>query len=317
MSIRTVLLIGGSGFVGTAIAARLAAAGKTLLVPTRRRERARHLLPLPTVELVEADVTDPASLAVLMTGVDAVVNLVGVLHSRSGSPYGPDFARAHVALPEHIVTAAREARVQRIVHISALGAAADGPSGYLRSKAAGEAAIRAAAPEVGWTILRPSVIFGPGDRFLNLFAGLLKRFPVLPLGGAKARFQPVYVGDVAAVVAEALERPDAVGQTFDMAGPWQYSLKALVEYVGTLTGHPRPVIPLPEGLALLQAALLECLPGPLMSRDNVRSMRVPNVVNGPAQPWGRRPTALETIAPCYLGSINKRGRYDAFQLHRP
>lgn len=317
MSIRTVLLIGGSGFVGTAIATRLAAAGKTLLVPTRRRERARHLLSLPTVELVEADVTDPASLAVLMTGVDAVVNLVGVLHSRSGSPYGPDFARAHVALPEHIVTAAREARVQRIVHISALGAAADGPSGYLRSKAAGEAAIRAAAPEVGWTILRPSVIFGPGDRFLNLFAGLLKRFPVLPLGGAKARFQPVYVGDVAAVVAEALERPDAVGQTFDMAGPWQYSLQALVEYVGTLTGHPRPVIPLPEGLALLQAALLECLPGPLMSRDNVRSMRVPNVVNGPAQPWGRRPTALETIAPCYLGPINKRGRYDAFQLHRP
>ena len=317
MSIRTVLLIGGSGFVGTAVAGRLAAAGKTLLVPTRRRERARHLLSLPTVDLVEADVTDPASLAVLMTGVDAVVNLVGVLHSRSGSPYGPDFARAHVALPERIVTAAREARVQRIVHISALGAAVDGPSEYLRSKAAGEAAIRAAAPEVGWTILRPSVIFGPGDRFLNLFAGLLKLFPVLPLGGAKARFQPVYVGDVAAVVAEALERPDAVGQAFDMAGPRQYSLQALVEYVGTLTGHPRPVIPLPEGLALLQAALLECLPGPLMSRDNVRSMRVPNVASGPAQPWGRRPMALETIAPCYLGPINKRGRYDAFQLHRP
>lgn len=317
MSIRTVLLIGGSGFVGTAVASRLAAAGKTLLIPTRSRERARHLLSLPTAEVVEADVSDPVELAVLMAGVDAVVNLVGVLHSRSGHPYGPDFARAHVALPERIVTAAREAHVQRIVHISALGAAADGPSEYLRSKAAGEAAIRAAAPGIGWTILRPSVIFGPGDSFLNLFAGLLRRFPVLPLGGAKARFQPVYVGDVAEVVAEALERQDAVGQTFEMAGPRQYSLQELVEYVGVLTGHPRPVIPLPEGLAMLQAAALECLPGPLMSRDNVRSMRAPNVASGAPQPWGRRPTALEAVAPCYLGSVNKRGRYDAFQRHRP
>lgn len=317
MSICTVLLIGGSGFVGTAVAGRLAAAGKTLLIPTRHRERVRHLLALPTADVVEADVGDPAELAVLMTGVDAVVNLVGVLHSRSGQPYGPDFAHAHVELPGRIVTAAREAGVQRIVHISALGAAADGPSEYQRSKADGEAAIRGAAPDIGWTILRPSVIFGPGDRFLNLFASLLRRFPVLPLGGAKARFQPVYVGDVAEVVAEALERPDAVGQTFEMAGPRQYSLQALVEYVGTLTGHPRPVIPLPEGLAMLQAAVLECLPGPLMSRDNVRSMRVPNVASGVPQPWGRHPTALETIAPCYLGPLNKRGRYTAFQLHHP
>jgi NADH dehydrogenase len=317
MSIRTVLLIGGSGFVGTAVAARLTASGKTLLIPTRHRERVRHLLALPTADVVEADVGDPAELAVLMTGVDAVVNLVGVLHSRSGHPYGPDFAHAHVVLPERIVTAAREAGVQRIVYISALGAAADGPSEYLRSKADGEAAIRAAAPDMGWTILRPSVIFGPGDRFLNLFAGLLQRFPVLPLGGAKARFQPVYVGDVAEVVAEALERPDAAGQTFELAGPRPYSLQELVEYVGFITGHPRPVIPLPEGLAMLQAALLECLPGPLMSRDNVRSMRVPNVASGPPQPWGRHPTALEAVAPCYLGSLNKRGRYTTFQLHRP
>lgn len=317
MSIRTVLLIGGSGFVGSAIAAKLAAADKTLLIPTRRREHARHLMCLPAAEVIEADVSDPATLAALMSGVDAVVNLVGVLHSRPGQPYGPDFASAHVALPERIVAAAREARVQRIVHISALGAAADGPSEYLRSKADGEAVIRAAGPDIGWTILRPSVIFGPGDSFLNLFAGLLKAFPLLPLGGAKARFQPVYVGDVADVVAEALERADAVGQTFEMAGPRQYSLQELVEYVGVLTAHPRPVIPLPEGLAMLQAAALECLPGPLMSRDNVRSMRAPNVARGAPQPWGRRPTALEAVAPCYLGSINKRGRYTAFQLHRP
>ena len=266
MSIRKVLIIGGSGFVGTAVAARLARDGIALLIPTRRRDRVRHLLSLPTVELVEADVFEPATLERLMTGVDAVVSLVGVLHSRSGTPYGADFARAHVDLPTRIVAAARKAGVTRIVHISALGADASGPSEYQRSKAAGEAAIRAASPDVGWTILRPSVIFGAGDSFLNLFAGLLKTFPLLPLGGAGARFQPVYVEDVANIVAEALTRPDALGQTYDVAGPRQYTLKELVKYVGEVTGHPRPVIPLPEGLAVLQARVLECLPGPLMSR---------------------------------------------------
>ncbi|MBT9497490.1 MAG: complex I NDUFA9 subunit family protein [Zoogloea sp.] len=317
MSIRKVLIIGGSGFVGTAVAARLARDGIALLIPTRRRDRVRHLLSLPTVELVEADVFEPATLERLMTGVDAVVSLVGVLHSRSGTPYGADFARAHVDLPTRIVAAARKVGVTRIVHISALGADASGPSEYQRSKAAGEAAIRAASTDVGWTILRPSVIFGAGDSFLNLFAGLLKTFPLLPLGGAGARFQPVYVEDVANIVAEALTRPDALGQTYDVAGPRQYTLKELVKYVGEVTGHPRPVIPLPEGLAMLQARVLECLPGPLMSRDNVRSMRADNVASGPAQPWGRQPTSLETIAPAYLGSANKRGRFDSYQLRRP
>lgn len=314
--IRNVLVVGGSGFVGSAVAERLTAAGLRLVIPTRRRERARHLLLLPTAEVVEADVFDPPTLASLMTGMDAVVSLVGVLHSRSGSPYGPGFARAHVELPKRLVAAARQAGVQRIVHVSALGASADAPSEYQRSKADGEAAIRAAAPDLAWTILRPSVIFGPGDSFLNLFASLVRRFPVMPLGGADARFQPVYVEDVADVVAEALQRSDAAGQTFDMAGPTQYSLRELVEYVGDLTGYPRPVIPLPEGLAMLQAGVLEMLPGPLMSRDNVRSMRAPNITAGPPQPWGRVPTSLEAITPIYLGKANKRCRFTTFQLHR-
>lgn len=312
----TILIVGGSGFVGTAVASRLTRDGIRLVIPTRRRERARHLLTLPCVELVEADVFDPATLDRLMVGVDAVVSLVGVLHSRSGSPYGPDFARAHVELPTRLVAAARKAGVSRIVHVSALGADAAGPSEYQRSKAAGEAAIRTAEPEVAWTILRPSVIFGPGDSFLNLFAGLLKRFPLMPLGGARARFQPVYVGDVADVIAEALVRADAAGQVFDLAGPQVYTLRQLVEYVGDLTGHRRPVLPLPEGLAMLQAAVLECLPGPLMSRDNVRSMRADNVASGAPQPWGRQPTSLETVAPGYLGKANKRARFDAWQLSR-
>lgn len=315
--VRTVLVVGGSGFVGTAVASRLVQQGLRVVVPTRRLERARHLLTLPTAEVVEADVYDPATLVRLMRGVDAVVSLVGVLHSRSGQPYGPDFARAHVDLPTRLVAAAREAGVGRIVHISALGARADGPSEYQRSKAAGEAAIRAGSPEVAWTILRPSVIFGPGDSFLNLFASLLKRFPVMPLGGATARFQPVYVEDVAAVVAESLQRVDACGQTFDLAGPQEYTLRELVEYVGDLTGFRRPVLPLPEGLAMLQAGFLELLPVKLMSRDNVRSMRAPNVAEGPPQPWGREPTPLEAVAPGYLGKANKRCRYAAYQVHRP
>lgn len=316
-SIRKVLLIGGSGFVGSAIASRLAREGIELLIPTRRRVRARHLLPLPTADVVEADVFDPATLARLMVGVDAVVSLVGVLHSRSGAPYGSDFARAHVELPTRIVAAAHQAGVQRIVHVSALGAGPDGPSEYQRSKAAGEAVIRASGPEMAWTILRPSVIFGPGDSFLNLFASLVRRFPLLPLGGAKARFQPVYVEDVADVVAESLQREDAVGQIYEMAGPRQYTLQELVEYVGDLTGCRRPVLPLPEGLAMLQAGFLEMLPVTLVSRDNVRSMRADNVASGPAQPWGRTPTPLETIAPTYLGKANKRCRFAGYQLHRP
>ncbi len=314
--VRKVLIVGGSGFVGTAVAARLARDGVALVVPTRRRERVRHLLPLPTVDVVEADVFDAAVLAQLMDGVDAVVSLVGVLHSRPGSPWGPDFGRAHVELPTRLVAAARRAGVGRIVHVSALGADPAGPSEYQRSKAAGEAAIRAAGPEVEWTILRPSVIFGPGDRFLNLFAGLLQRFPLLPLGGAGARFQPVFVGDVAEVIAAALVRPDAAGQVFEMAGPTVYTLRQLVDYVGTLSAHPRPVIGLPEGLAMLQAAVLECLPGPLMSRDNVRSMRVDNVASGAPQPWGRQPTALESVAPGWLGRANRRARFAAWLLRR-
>ncbi len=303
---KKILIIGGSGFVGTAVANLLARAGAQLRVPTRRRMRARHLLSLPAIELPEVDVHDPATLEGLMSGVDAVISLVGVLHSPSAQPYGPAFARAHVTLPERIVAAARKMGVKRLIHVSALGADAQAPSEYQRSKAAGEAAIRAAGAGLGWTILRPSVIFGPGDSFLNLFAGLLARFPVMPLGGAGARFQPVYVGDVARVVLEALQRPESIGQTFELAGPRVYTLAELIGYVGQVSGHPRPVLPLPYPLAWLQAAALECLPGPLMSRDNLRSMQADNVAAGAPLPWGWQPTALESIAPGYLGDSRSR-----------
>lgn len=294
-----VLLLGGTGFLGRHVASRLAARNLRVIVPTRNRERGRHLLLLPTVELVNANVHDEGMLAELVRRVDAVVNLVGVLHSRHGEPYGPDFARAHVELPRKLVAACDAAGIERLVHVGALGAAADAPSEYLRSKAAGEAVVRAA--RTPWVILRPSVVFGPEDNFLNLFARLLRIAPVVPLGGAHARLQPVWVGDVATVIEAALSRRDSPGQTYELAGPEVYTLAGLVRFVGELIRRERPVLPLPEGLAWLQALLLEHLPGgPLMSRDNLRSLRVDNVAHCAPLPFGFVPASLARIAPTYL-----------------
>lgn len=315
MQVKRVVLVGGSGFVGRAIANRLAAAGVSVLVPTRRRSRAGHILLLPNVEVVEADVHDPDTLARLFAGADAVVSLVGVLHSRSGEPYGPDFARAHVELPKKIVAACRGAGVKRLVHVSALGASGDGPSEYQRSKAAGEAAIRSTGADLDWVILRPSVIFGRDDRFLNMFADLAAVFPVLPLAGASTRFQPVHVEDVAEVVWRSLTSPEAAGQTYELAGPAVYTLRQLVEYVSDLVGKPRPVIALPEGLAMLQARLMELAPQPLMSRDNVRSMRSDNVATGDPLPFGLVPTAVEAVVPTWLGTEAMRAHYYPFRRH--
>ena len=314
MNPKRVVIIGGSGFIGSAVANRLCEAGVKVVIPTRRRSRAAHVLLLPNAEVVEADVHDPATLASLIAGADAVVNTVGVLHSRPGTPFGPDFARAHVELPQKIVLACRQARVPRLEHISALGADASGPSEYQRSKAAGETAVRAVSPETDWTILRPSVVFGRGDSFLNLFAGLVRVFPVIPLAGADVRFQPVYVEDVAEAVWQSLIRPDAARQTFDLAGPTVYTLRQLVEYVSELAvGKRRKVIGLPENLAMMQARLMEFAPQPLMSRDNVRSMRVDNVTHGSPLPYALTPTALESVAPAWLGAAGPRDFYYPFR----
>ena len=315
MNPKRVVIVGGSGFIGSAIANRLCEAGVKVLIPTRRRSRAGHVLLLPNADVVETDVHDPAALARLFEDADAVINTVGVLHSRPGTPFGPDFARAHVELPQKIVTACRTAGVARLVHISALGADANGPSEYQRSKAAGEHAIEAAGPDIAWTILRPSVVFGRGDSFLNLFADLARMFPVLPLTGASCRFQPVYVEDVAEAVWQSLVRPEATGQTFELAGPTVYTLRQLVEYVSALVGKPRPVVGLPEGIGMVQARLMELAPQPLMSRDNVRSMRVDNVASGEPQPFGLTPTALESVAPAWLGTAGPRAFYYPFRRH--
>lgn len=299
----TILVVGGTGFIGSHLVAQLAASGRRVIVPTRRQSRSRMYSVLPTVEVVEANVHDPAVLSRLMRGVDAVINLVGVLHSgrgAAGSKYGPAFARAHVELPKKIVAACVSNSVHRYLHMSALGASAQGASMYLRSKADGETA--AFAPGLETTVFRPSVVFGPEDQFLNLFAKLQKFFPVMPLGGADARFQPVFVGDVAQAFVNALEHPSTYGRVYELAGPKVYTLKELVELAGEYGGHPRPVIGLPPALARLQALALEFMPGgPLMSRDNLDSMKQDNIASAPIAPeLGIVPTPLEAVAPQYL-----------------
>jgi NADH dehydrogenase len=292
MKVENVLIVGGSGFLGRHLAAELARRALRVTIPTRRRERAKHLIVLPTVDVVEADVNAPGVLERLAKGCDAVINLVGILHG--------NFERAHVELPRAIVAACRAGGVPRLLHVSALGAGPDAPSEYLRSKARGEEVVLGAAA-LDVTVFRPSVVFGPEDRFLNTFASLARYLPVLALACAQARFQPVYVGDVARAMAQALEKPEAHGKRYELCGPREYTLKALVEYACAATGRHRLVLGLPPSLSYLQARLLEWSPGPLMTRDNYRSMQVPNVcAQDCTLPFGLAPTALEAVAPAYL-----------------
>jgi len=294
-----VLVLGGSGFVGRHVVAALAARGIRVTVPSRRRERAKHLLPLPTVEVVETDVMAQGVLDALARGKQVLINLVGVLHG--------DFERIHVELPRAVVAACRAQGARRLLHMSALGASAGAPSAYLRSKAMGEQAVLAAR-ELDVTVFRPSVIFGPEDSFLNTFAALARLFWVLPIACPQARFQPVYVGDVARAMSHALGELDTHGKVYELCGPRQYTLKELVEFVCQVTGRHRAVIGLPDRLAYLQAFVMEKLPGKLITRDNLRSMQVPNVCSG-SFPFGIQPETLEAAAPAYLGPTGPRERY--------
>jgi NADH dehydrogenase len=298
---KQVLLLGGTGFVGRNVCEALARSAPAwrVVVPSRRPERAKRLGPLPTVRLLRADVHDETRLAELLDGCDAVVNLVAILHGTEAA-----FERTHVELPRKLASACHARGVTRLVHVSALGADVNGPSRYQRTIGRGEAVLREAALEL--TMLRPSVIFGADDRFLNLFARLQAIFPVMPLAGATARFQPVWVGDVAEAIVRCLlasGRP-TIGATFECAGPEVYTLAELVRRAGRWSGHRRPVVPLPDALGRLQALAMELLPGePLMSRDNLASMRVDNVASGTLPglaALGIAAHSLESIAPAYL-----------------
>jgi len=308
---KNVLVLGGSGFIGRYVVGFLVARGCNVLVPSRRRDRARHLILLPTCDVVDANIMDDTTLDRLVKGQDAVINLVGILHGTE-----QDFQRVHVDLPRRVVAACVQQRVTRLLHMSALGASASGPSMYLRTKAAGEAQVTGST--LGWTVFKPSVVFGVEDRFLNLFAGLAQWFPVLPIGCADAKFQPVWVEDVARAITNSLDNEATFGKRYELAGPRIYTLRELVEFAAKAAGHRRPVIALSDGLARLQARVTELLPGtPLLSRDNLESMKVDNVASQqpfvPAPELGVRPTPMEPEAAFYLAGMHPRTRFGAMR----
>ena len=314
MNIGKVLLVGGSGFLGASIAEQLVRKGILVTVPTRREERAKHLRVLPTVEVVEADVHDADRLAELVCGNDAVINLVGILHG--------DFAREHIALPKQIAEACVGTGTPRLIQMSALNASITGPSAYLQSRDRGEAAVLDVArrhPSLSVTIFRPSVIFGEHDRFLNMFATLIRFSPFVPLGSPDARIQPVWEEDVARAVVQCLPMRESFGHSYPLVGPHVYTLRELLEYVMYLTGQRRPIFGLGGGLSALQAAVFERLPGKLITRDNVRSMSIPNTSNEPFPAIFGEAHAMECIVPGYLQNnaldIGGRARYSRFR-HR-
>jgi len=307
MEVTTVCIFGGSGFVGRHICHRLAAQGYRARVPTRSRERAKPLLLLPTVDLIEADVHDSRDIVRAVRGAEVVINLVGVLHEGRGRQ---SFAQAHVELARKITAACREEGVRRYLHMSALNADLAGPSAYLRSKGEAEALVRESDLEV--TVFRPSVIFGPEDSFLNLFARLAGLLPVVVLGSPGARFQPVFVEDVAAAFVISLEDVKSFGKTYDLCGPTVYTLRELVEYAGRTVGHARPVIGLNDTLSYWQAFAMEWLPVKLLTRDNYYSMKVDSICRCEF-PFGIRPRPLEAVAPGWLKPQTPRSRYSRYR----
>lgn len=281
-----IALIGGTGFVGRHIVSALRRRGFSPFVVTRTVSRGG--------EVGWYDVTDPVSLRRVLDGCDGVIFLPGILH---GSP--ADFEAVHVELASQVMRACEELGIRRYLHMSALGADEQGPSHYLRSKGRAEAKVKGSSLE--WTIFRPSVIFGDGDHFLSLFARLVRFAPVLPLAGARARFQPVWVEDVAAAFALSLGRADTINQCYDLVGPDVYTLAGIVRWCARIQGKHVFIVPLPDWLARWQAGVLERLPGPLMSRDNLDSMKIDNIsVRDFPSLFGRQASSMEAVSPAWL-----------------
>jgi NADH dehydrogenase len=309
MSNGSILVLGGAGFVGRHVVEQLVANCYKVVVPTRRFDRARHLQVLPTVNVVATDIGRADVLPRLVGASAAVINLVGILNESRAAT----FQKSHVDFARAVAAACHAAGVRRLLHMSALNADPGGPSRYLRSKGEAEAIVTASG--LDWTIFRPSVIFGREDRFLNLFAALLRYVPVVALASPDARFQPVYVGDVARCFVESLRLPSTIGRVYPLCGPSVYTLRELVRYAGAMTGKSRPIIGLGPALGTLQASVLEHLPGKLLTRDNLASMRKDSTCDADfAQAFGIAPLALENVAPSYLGPEAIKSRYSGLRV---
>lgn len=294
-------VFGGSGFIGQSVVQRLVQDGYTVRVPTRDPVAANRLCPLGDVGQVvpvACALGRPALVEAAIAGADVVVNLIGILFERRRG----DFRRVHAETAGMLARLAHEADVKRFVHVSALGADAASDSHYARSKAAGEAAVLSAYPTA--TLLRPSVVFGPGDQFFNRFAALTTISPFLPLiGGGRTRFQPVYVGDVADAVRAVLQKPETAGRCYELGGPEIATFRELMEKLLAILNRRRWLMPVPWSLAHAQAAVLGLLPTPPLTRDQVRLLRHDSVTSPDAPglaALGLTPTALDTILPHQL-----------------
>jgi NADH dehydrogenase len=312
MAEKLATVFGGAGFIGRYVVQRLARAGWRIRVPARNPDSALFLKPLGDVGQIvpmAANIRNELSVRRAIEGAGAVFNLVGILSERGRQ----SFDAVHREGAERIARIAAEMGAARLLHISALGADPQSPSKYARSKAAGEAAVRAAFP--GATLFRPSIVFGPEDDFFNRFARLTRLLPALPLiGGGKTRFQPVYVGDVAEALAAALADPRTMGQIFELGGPQTYSFRQLMEILLAAVGRKRWLVPVPFPVATAQGAVLSLLPNPPLTRDQVKLLRRDNVVSGlfPGLiELGVRPTALEAVIPTYLDRFRPGGWYSS------
>lgn len=298
MEPQVISVFGGSGFIGRHLVRRLAADGWIVRVGVRDPEAAGFLKPMGDagqIVAMPADVTRPETVARLVDGCRAVVNLVGILYERGSRT----FQRVHVEGAANVASAARAAGAERLVQVSAIGADPDSPAAYGRTKAAGERAVAAAFP--GATVMRPSVVFGPEDDFFNRFAALARVLPALPV--FDVAFQPVYVGDVAAAIVRVLDDPATAGKTYELGGPRPIPFRELMQIVLRETGRARWLLPLPLAIAEIEALFLELLPVPPLTRDQVKLLGRDNVVAPGAltlADLGVTPTAIEAIVPSYL-----------------
>jgi uncharacterized protein YbjT (DUF2867 family) len=307
---RRTAVLGGSGFIGRYVVKRLAARGEVIAVGCRNAEAAKHLKPLGDVGQIaplNVRIGDETLLPAFLVGNDSLVNCVGILREAGGQT----FELVHHTGPARLARFAREAGVDRFVHISAIGADPRSSSAYARTKAAGEQAVRDAFPTV--TILRPSVVFGPEDQFFNRFATMAMFSPVLPLiGGGETRFQPVYVGDVADAVVTCLADPATAGRTYELGGPKIYTFREVLELVLHEIRRKRRFVDLPFGLAAVQARLMSILPSPPLTPDQVELLKSDNIVSSGAltlASLGLTPTPAEVILPSYLDRF-RRGGYE-------